>query len=124
MAEFCAGSNAWGSGRWAEAMHRSFLSDLEAGKLERHQTYFRRFLIFPHERFSINAICWNGGDMAQLAVEGDDEHFLSCVAPAVLRRVNLICGESVLSHYAFCTQREHLDSTDVLALYRLVAGLH
>ena len=113
----CTG-NSWNSGAWAEAVHRSFLEDLAAGDLAAHESAFRRYVLFPGERFSINFVCWMGEDMAQLHVTGDDEHFLSHDGPQQLGRLNAICGSAVVSHFAFFPQRAHMDATDILDRYR------
>lgn len=121
LVETPAGGNAWASGVWAEAMHRSFLTNLGTGDLQMHEQAFRQFMTVAGERVSINFVCWLGEDMAQLNVEGEDEHFLCNQGPRELMKVNAICGGAVVSHYAFFPQRDYLDGTDVLKLYRSLA---
>jgi hypothetical protein len=123
IADGKAGGNAWASGPWAEAVHRSFLADLAEGDIATHEQQFRRFVLYPQDRFSINFIAWFGEDMARLHITGDDEHFLSHLAPVQIQRLNVICGSSVVSHYAYFTQREHMDVTDLLERYAEKTGM-
>lgn len=110
-------ASAWASGEWAEAVHRQFLADLACKDLRKHEEQCRQFIFIPGERVSINFVCWLGEDMARLHVTGDDEAFLTCEGPALLGKANAMCGSSIVCHFAFFPQREHMDATNVLEQY-------
>ena len=78
-------------------------------------------------RVSINAICMFGEDIARslesILKDENDEGTLSEVMPGMTGRVNAICGRSLVSHFAFWTQRDYLErETDILHQYREIAG--
>lgn len=109
----CVDAEGWGNPLYAERVHRSFLSsDLNSWK-------FPSWRMAVGERISINAISWTGDKFAQFggAVGHDEENWLTEVAPASLGEV-VIHGGAVCSHFAFHTQRAHLDSTNLLDTYR------
>jgi hypothetical protein len=70
-------------------------------------------------RFSINCISWFGEDMARAGgVRGsDEEEELSASMALRLRRRNCLFTDAVAAHFAFYSQREVLDRTDVLRGY-------
>lgn len=107
----------WQSGQFASELHSWFInhylksqqwSELYLGKREMGMT-----------RFSINAILWFGDEMRKFSglVPGDDEEFLSCIYPTKHGMSNAWNGDSVVSHFAFFTQREQLDKQNILELY-------
>ncbi|NBX51409.1 hypothetical protein EBT25_16145, partial [bacterium] len=49
----------------------------------------------------------------------EDEAWLSAHAPKVMKQYNVIFGGFVCVHYAFGPQRDHLEKTNVLDLYRM-----
>jgi hypothetical protein len=110
----CLG-NLRSNGVLGEWVHRNLLAHLEAGASEEDLTTFYRWFLRPGERCSICFICWFGEDLAALSPDGldgplpsgDDEHYLG--------KMNVICGSALAAHYSHCTQKAHMDSTDVLA---------
>lgn len=71
-------------------------------------------------RPSINAICFFGKDFKQLNVKNykaDDEEFLTNEVFNCGRR-SIIQGNVLVAHYAFFTQRNYLNSKNVLRLYK------
>jgi hypothetical protein len=121
----CTGSS-WRSGPRAETVHRSLLERLDAGISPDRLATFERWQLRWEERFSINLVCWFGEDLAALSPDGldgplgggDDEQYLSCDAPRMLDKLNVICGSATAAHYAFHPQKAHLDGTDVLERWR------
>jgi hypothetical protein len=81
---------------------------------------FGEFYLRHYERVSINFIVWFGLDFAQFGgiVPDDDEEFLSCTKPAELERCNVICGQSIASHFSFFPQNAFLERTGLLNEYR------
>jgi hypothetical protein len=111
----CMDSVGWKDPLFAESVHRAFL----ASKLLKPWQHFERWVLYCYERCSINAVAWLGKDFA--AFEGrvgtEEEDWLSVQKPKELQRPNEIYGQAVCVHFAFYTQREHLDATDILELY-------
>ena len=109
-------ATGWGSGLWAEAVHRKFL---ETNHGWWTTTDWR---LLDYERLSINAVSWRGEDMAEIVKAGgvglDEESWLTQVYPRQTGRVNVICGSAVCAHFAFYPQRAYLDKTDILQKYR------
>ena len=70
-------------------------------------------------RFSINAVLWFGRDLKKIdgIVPGDDEEFLSCIHPTQIGAANCWNGSVVAAHFAFFTQRDFLDSQNILERY-------
>lgn len=70
-------------------------------------------------RFSINSIAWFGEDMKQFEgiVTGDDEEFMSCIKPTLEGKSNCFCGNTLIAHFAFRSQRKQLDSANILEKY-------
>lgn len=116
----CMDPIGWSSPDFAERLHRTILrrvgedSGLKAFRMPPWRLHF------PKERVSINCISWLGSEFAAFsgAVGKDEEQWLSVDKPAQLHRCNCIFGGFVCVHYAFYTQRAHLDATDILASYR------
>ena len=119
----CMDPTGWNNPAHAEYAHRSFLAD--AGSLCWRRWRFPDWTLFQGERFSINAICWTGEDMQKVLKLGgvglDEEANLACSFPLHLQKWNKIAGRAVCSHFAYHTQRDHLDQTDLLDQYRRLA---
>ena len=107
---------AWRDGQFAEAVHAMFLDLVEAGD-------WRRLHGGPHpialSHFSINCICWFGRDLAAHPgmITEDEEYDWTVRASAVTGRANCFATDSVVVHYAFYSQRFHVDALPVLARY-------
>lgn len=121
----CTDPIGWGDPRFAETVHRAFLADVRAGRLDLWHRSFSAWHCMNHERVSINCISWLGREFARFGgrVGADEEQWLSVDKPSSLgsHSHNVICGAAVASHFAFFTQREHLDATDLLSQYRALA---
>lgn len=113
-------------GEGAEIVHRSFLKSLN--RRITNQWTFPRWEFNEFERATIGATCFFGRDLAAFGAEvpNDDEYFLACVKPDELNRVNAVAPclpnrDAFFAHYAYGPQKQHLDTTDVLASYEVVA---
>lgn len=121
LREYCNADSShdvlWKSGAFALDLHNWFINNflrkqewnkLHLGKKEMGMT-----------RFSINAILWMGEEMAKFKgkVPGDDEEFLSCIYPTQQGKANAWNGDTIMAHFAFFTQREHLDAGHILEKY-------
>lgn len=114
-------SVCWTNGHFAYEIHNKFINNYL--KNNSYQQLYVNNAIIGLNRFSINAILWFGKDMAKISgiVPGDDEEFLSIIYPT---REGLACswnGNAIVSHFAFGSQREIMDQTDILNKYQLIA---
>ncbi len=113
---WCFEPTAWENPRFAEQLHRKFLQAVAGGKIA--DWYFGvRMLSLC--RISINCMSWFGRDFAAFngEVDSDEEQYLSVIKPSQINQLNCICGDIIVSHFAFRPQRKHLDSTDLLECY-------
>lgn len=119
----CLDKTAWGSGEFAEALHRDFLARVHAGTYD--NLHFAPNVVASLARVSINCMAWFGVSMQPfdgVFPDGvDEEEWVSVTLPMLLRRSNMITGQAIAVHFAFFTQRGHLDRTDVLARYAELA---
>jgi hypothetical protein len=85
---------------------------------------FATWQLSQYERFSINAMCWLGRDLAEPArrFEGDDEAWVTEILPKEVQRPCCIVGDSLVAHFAYGPQRGGLEAnTDTLSGYRKLA---
>jgi hypothetical protein len=77
-----------------------------------------------YERFSINAMCWLGSDLAEPAkrFESDDEAWITEIVPREVERPCCIVGNALVAHFAYGPQRAGLElACDALAAYKSLA---
>ena len=76
--------------------------------------------------FSINCISWFGRDIAalggQIPAGEDEEAAASCTFALRAGRLNCIESAAVAAHFAFYTQRDEMDRTDLLDRYVRIAA--
>ena len=102
----------WRTPEYAEHLHHQFLDSENWQDWKTPDRVLDKF-----QRFSIGAICWFGRDFCGITVPAADEDWLTEMFCQWLGRPNMICGSAVCSHFAFHTQRDYLDTTDVLQRY-------
>ncbi len=114
----CLDPNGWQKPEMAEGKHRTLLRNIEEGNLELYK--FEPEVLDTYERVSVNCISWLGSEFKKFngEVQVDEEDWLSVVKPRDMRMPNCILGSALCAHFAFYTQREHMDKTDVLQAYR------
>lgn len=114
----CMHPLTWGNPEFAFNLHLWFLNLLKNNSFTSIKT--NDYLISLN-RFSINSICWLGSDFKKFngVVLNDEEEYLTVIKPAELNKVNKIIGSLLVAHYSFYTQREFLDSTDLIDQYEL-----
>jgi hypothetical protein len=95
--------------------HSTFINDINNKDIEKYK--FDKWLLFNYERVSINSLAWFGRDIKDIVFEKDEEHFVSCKAPELVSKPNMIYGGVMAVHFSFHMQRTHLDSTGILELY-------
>jgi hypothetical protein len=108
----CVDPIGWADGEFAEHVHRRFF-DIGWPAMPDWELNI-------YERFSINCFAFFGRDFAQFGgvVNPNEECWLTMDKPRELGRPNLICGDAIVSHFAYYTQREHLEKTDLLSRYK------
>ncbi len=117
------GDVSHGSPQLACLAHRSFLNCLKSGDVSGYRVPL--WIALNYERIPINCICWLGSEFAPFngMVGVDEEEWLTRVKPQQLGRPNAICGQALVSHFAYYTQREWLEAnTNLLARYRVLSG--
>ena len=107
----------WKDPYFAENVHLDFLS-----KYKNQTFYIPNCYINNDERVSINVISWRGDEFSKFGgiVHGDEEHWLSVIKPQSINKFNKIIGNTLFVHYAFFTQRDYLDTTNILNEYKTI----
>lgn len=116
IATTCLDKVGWRDPDFALALHRFALDLIRRGEIHRLHCGPVEIAL---NRFSINCIAWFGHDMAATGgvVGSDEEEELSAVMAARLRRRNCFATDVAVAHFAFYSQRERLDPSEVLAGY-------
>lgn len=106
----------WKNPKFAKKLHGWFIELVKKKEVEKlHFGYVPISL----NRFSINCMAWFGKDFKIFngIITGDDEENLTVHKTRELKRCNCIYGETIVSHFAFFTQRKYLDSSGLLNEY-------
>jgi hypothetical protein len=112
----CMDPVGWRDSAFAVALHRLFIDLAGRGEAGRFHCGPREIAL---NRFSVNAICWFGRDMAAIGgeVAPAEEEDLSNRIPARLGRTNCFCTDTIAAHFAFYTQRDLVDRSGLLDAY-------
>lgn len=106
----------WQSGPFAEYLHDVMLDHIAKGTTSR--LFFEPY-VCEKTRFSISNFCFFGMRMTEIMPQIDDEEiWLAERIPEMTGIPNVICGDALVSHYSFFSQRPHLDTTDILHRYQ------
>lgn len=116
----CGDRVGWEMPFFAEAIHRAFIADVKAGNIDKWHNSFKEHVCKDFERVSINCIAWLGKTFAEFGgdVNKCEEPWLSSVKSCELNKPNVIFGDAIVAHFAFFTQRNHLDRTNILDEYK------
>ena len=108
-------------GSFAEYLHRAFIKSIDEKTTEAWK--FGTWELCDNERVSINCISWFGAEFAKFdgEVGTEEEQWLASDGPKSFSKMNAIYGDAICAHFAFYTQRQHLDGTDLLKLYDRLA---
>lgn len=108
----------WQDPIFAENIHREVLQKLPVKSFKINDWH-----LYYNERVSINVISWRGDEFLKFDanVGEDEEQWLSVDYPASIGKINKIIGDTLFVHYAFYTQRPHLETTDILKKYQELA---
>jgi hypothetical protein len=113
---------SWADPGNARIFHTHFLGHLAAGTTAKY--HFRDRTLKNYERFSINFISWMGRDFAEFGgvVGMDEEPWLSVIKPSEVGRPARICGNALVAHFAFYTQRPYVETnSNMLDIYTALA---
>lgn len=120
----CMDEVGWKDGKFAETLHRAFLESVRTNTVNKWKTSFTTHTPVDFTRVSINCLAWFGKDMRDVikTVDREEEEFLSRGFPREINRPNLIINYPICAHFAFYTQRPHLEEqTDILQQYGALA---
>lgn len=125
IADYSCMGNYWTLPQYSEYAHYDILKIIEeTGTLSSfHINLIWRFM--NYERVSINCISWLGDEFKDFEgiVIGDEEDWLTTKKPKEIKKMNCMFGGFTVIHYAFYTQRPHLDKTNILSLYKSIYSL-
>ena len=97
-------------GEHASLIHHQFFENIHSGKTQKY--LFERHENKAHERMSVNCISWFGADLKPIngILDGNEEQFLAVDYPKATGRINCICGDALVVHFAYSPQRKFLES--------------
>jgi hypothetical protein len=93
--------------RFFDHIHSTFKQHYENGTLDKY--YLPSRVLSEYERFSICCIAWFGKDKVKIGYI--EEPQLSWEVPEALKRPNYLCGDALLVHYSYHTQRPYAEAT-------------
>jgi hypothetical protein len=122
----CLDNHGWKSGEFSEAMHAAFIDSIKTNKIDKWKSSFTTHVPVDYARVSINSIAWFGsimGKIYHLIPRGDEEQNIAVIIPKLFKTPNLIVNTPLCAHFAFFTQRKHLEEhTTVLQQYAELAN--
>ena len=103
---------------------KKLLELIKNGKIDLVKT--NDYILDHTQRVNINCISWFGKEFAKFngTVGIEEEEWLSRTAPKEFNKNNAICGNSVVAHYGFRTQKKFLDKTNVLNEYKKLMSIN
>jgi hypothetical protein len=110
----------WQDGNFAEELHRLFFERYKNQELAKFN--LPDWVFSDYEHVSINCICWRGDEFKKFGgiVDPDEERWLTTVKTREVQKPNMIIGDTLFVHYAYYTQRPHMETTDILSLYEKI----
>lgn len=108
----------WSNPRIGENLHFEFLHNLKTNNLNIYT--IDDIILDNYHLVSINCICWFGSEFYKFDgnVGKDEEMWLSQSKPYQSFKHNAICGDSLVVHFSFFTQREYFErETNILEQY-------
>lgn len=110
---------AWKDPIFAYHLHKRFIGLINNNNLDSLRFDKREISL---NRWSINCISWLGDFFRTFNGEigEDEEEYITTVKPTQLGMPNCIHGDTMVSHFSFFTQRDHLDNTEILSEYKKI----
>lgn len=133
ISRYCMDDIAWRLPEFAPYIHELLLSKIADGTVE--DLYIDPMLLVTEFqrrrgqnmalRFSVSCFAWFGAHMADQAetiFTTEEEQYISFAYPNLTDSYNHMCGDALVSHYSFFSQRAKLDSMpQILDEYRDLA---
>jgi hypothetical protein len=118
----CMDPVGWRDPFFAESIHRHLLELIEADEVDKLYLHHSIQLPVGHQ-FSVSCFAQNGEEYAKVNgnLGGEEESWHTINKPFELQRPNMIVPNSIISHFSFYHQREHLLKTDILDQYKALA---
>lgn len=122
----CMDPVGWTDSRFAEGIHNHLLTGIEEGWIDK--LFLHHSIQLPAgQQFSVSSFAQFGEEYKKVkgVLGGEEEAWHSIVQPVEQNRPNLIVPNSLISHFSFYHQRNHLLKTNILDRYREIAeNLH
>jgi hypothetical protein len=114
----CVDHNGWNNPKATELIHNTFFDKLKNNTID--DFLLDNWILNRYERCSINVISWLGKEFKKFngIVDPDEEKWLSTTKPEQIKKPTIIYGNSLFVHYAFFTQRQYIDTKDILQKYK------
>ena len=112
----------WSNPKIGENLHYEFLNNLEKQNLNIYK--IDNIALENYNLVSINCICWFGHEFSKFGgvVGRDEEMWLGLSKPYQCFKYNAICGNSLVVHFSFYTQRDFFErETNILEQYENIA---
>lgn len=113
--------NGWSNPLIGENLHNEFLNNYKKENLNIYK--IKDIILDNYQLVSINCICWFGKEFAKFDgnVGKDEELWLSQTKPYESFKYNAICGNSLVVHFSFFTQKEYFErETNLLENYESI----
>lgn len=118
----CMDPVGWADPNFAENIHRHLLKQIENDAVDELFLHHSIQLPVGHQ-FSVSCFAQHGEEYAKVKgiLGGEEESWTTINKPYELGRPNMIVPNSLISHFSFYHQREHLLRTDILKQYKRLA---
>ena len=107
----------WRRARFAEQLHRAFLESVTSGSCA--DWHFGPHVI-AGQKPALQCASWFGEDLARMVgdlPDCDEDEWPRSTGLSESLKPNCIFGDATVSHFAHSSQREHLESTELLGRY-------
>lgn len=123
---YCMDPIGWADPHFAERIHNLLLDKIVANDVPSLFMY-QDVQLAPRQQFSVSCFATESRDYNLLSPPGyfddcDDEYWHTVKRPAETGQSNVIVGNSLISHFTFYPQRDHIvNNTNILQRYRELA---
>lgn len=122
----CMDNIGWKSPEFAHNLHDQVIAALKKEKSLQRFRFEGEWFLYNKDRVSINCISWIGSEFRASCngiIAHDEEKDIAEDIPHRTNKYNTIYGGFCCVHYAFYTQRDHLDSLGYEEKYREVSKI-
>ncbi len=111
------------NGDFVHQTHKNFFEKYTSQNIDKY--IFEPIHLTDYTHVSIQVISWHGSEFAKFEgtiPEGvHEENYVSFIRPAEIKKHNTIFGNGLFCHYSAAVTRQHINTTDVLHQYNLIA---